>query len=77
MHETALFPPASAGEAGPVAIRYSLAASVKSAELAIFDVAGRRVSTLARGQQGAGSYSVQWDRRDERGRQVGRGVRSA
>ncbi len=35
---------------------------------------GRTVRTLASGHQRAGSYSVTWDSRDNRGRQVPRGV---
>lgn len=74
VQQTALYAPVAAAAAAPFEIRYSLAAGVKSAELAIFDVAGRRVHTLARGQHGAGLFTAQWDRRDHSGSRVGRGV---
>jgi hypothetical protein len=42
--------------------------------LTVFDIAGRTVRTLASGFQKAGAYTVSWDARDSRGRQVPRGV---
>jgi hypothetical protein len=42
--------------------------------LEVFDLAGRRVRTLARGGRAAGSHVVEWDRRDEAGRLVPGGV---
>jgi hypothetical protein len=42
--------------------------------LRVYDATGRTVRTLASGHQRAGSYSVTWDSRDNRGRQVPRGV---
>jgi hypothetical protein len=42
--------------------------------LRVYDATGRTVRTLASGHQKAGSYSVTWDSRDNRGRQVPRGV---
>jgi len=42
--------------------------------LRVYDVTGRTVRTLANGHQKAGSYSVSWDSKDSRGRQVARGV---
>jgi hypothetical protein len=45
------------------------------AELAVFDVTGRRVTTLLRGDRvAAGSHRASWDGRDESGRQVATGV---
>ena len=38
------------------------------AELAVFDLSGRRVRMLARGVSGAGEHRVAWDGRDEQGR---------
>jgi len=49
------------GRAGPMA-------------LAVLDVTGRNVRTLASGFRKPGTYSVSWDARDSRGRQVPRGV---
>jgi len=40
----------------------------------VYDVTGRTVRTLANGHQQAGNYSVGWDAKDSRGRQVPRGV---
>jgi len=42
--------------------------------LRVYDVTGRTVRTLASGSQRAGYYSVTWDARDSRGREVPRGV---
>ena len=43
-------------------------------DLAIYDVAGRRVSTLVRGAMPAGDHVSRWDGRDQHGRQVNSGV---
>jgi len=42
--------------------------------LRVYDVTGRTVRTLASGFQKPGAYSVTWDSRDSRGRQVAHGV---
>jgi len=42
--------------------------------LRVYDVTGRTVRTLASGHQKAGNYSVSWDARDNRGKQVPYGV---
>ena len=42
--------------------------------LAVFDVNGRMVRTLAQGSAAAGRWTARWDGRDARGRQVGAGV---
>ena len=47
---------------------------VGNVSLRVYDVMGRTVRTLASGFQKAGFYSVSWDSRDSRGRQVPRGV---
>jgi spore coat protein A len=54
-------------------IRYELpiAANVR---LAAFDIAGRRVRSLAGGRKDSGSYVLQWDGRDEGGRRLPSGV---
>jgi len=59
---------------GGVEIRYSLAAGVAGAEVALFDVAGRRVRSLVHGQRETGAFTLQWDRRDGGGVRVPRGV---
>jgi len=43
-------------------------------ELAVFDLSGRRLRTLARGVARAGRFSAAWDLSDERGAQVADGV---
>lgn len=54
--------PARAG----VTIRFSLPAR-GDAELALYDVSGRLVRTLARGDRDAGDHTLRWDARDESG----------
>jgi hypothetical protein len=44
------------------------------AEMAIYDVAGRRLAVVASGRFGAGPQSVAWDGRDGRGRPLPAGV---
>jgi len=43
-------------------------------EIAIYDVAGRRVRQLVQASHAAGTYRVQWDGRNDRGAQMPRGV---
>ncbi len=43
-------------------------------ELAVFDLAGRRVTTLIAGARNAGRHEVRWDGRDAGGRLAGAGV---
>lgn len=40
----------------------------------VFDVHGRRVKTLVRGEWHAGFHATSWDGRDDRGRRLGAGV---
>jgi hypothetical protein len=40
----------------------------------VFDVAGRRVASLAQGPFAAGVHRAPWDGRDEQGRRLGAGV---
>jgi hypothetical protein len=54
-------------------ISYSLPATADAA-LEVFDVAGRRITTLGRGRAGAGPVTVIWDGRDARGNRVRSGV---
>ena len=42
--------------------------------LRVFDVSGRRIRTLAQGYRPAGPHHVEWDRTDDSGARVGRGV---
>ncbi len=43
-------------------------------ELAIYDISGRLVKTLIRGNRGTGSYTVKWDGINQSGRHVSSGV---
>ncbi|MBM3332702.1 T9SS type A sorting domain-containing protein [candidate division WOR-3 bacterium] len=54
-------------------ISYALP-TASNVSLQVYDVTGRAVRTLASGHQQAGNYSVSWDAKDSRGRQVPRGV---
>jgi hypothetical protein len=54
-------------------VDWSLAAEGR-VELAIFDIRGARVRTLASGRFGAGRYSASWDGRSDAGRSVGDGI---
>lgn len=54
-------------------IRYDLPKSTE-VQLAVYDVAGRRVRTLADGVMGPGAFAATWDGRDAGGRPVGSGV---
>lgn len=58
---------------GPTAISYGLAED-GMAELAIYDVVGRKVKTLVNGRETAGAHTVSWDGRDDSGDVVARGV---
>lgn len=54
-------------------LRYTLGAQ-GPVDLAIFDVGGRRVRTLASGERTAGSHEVVWDGRDDSGGRVASGT---
>ena len=54
---------------GPVSLALELA-EPSSVEVAVFDVAGRRLATLASGAQRAGTQGLTWDGRDLAGRLV-------
>jgi hypothetical protein len=54
-------------------INYALP-TAGNVSLRVYDVTGRTVRTLASGHQTAGNYSVNWDARDSRGKQVPYGV---
>lgn len=58
---------------GPVKIHFQLPVG-GMAELAIFDVAGRRIRRLESGPRSAGEHTLVWDGRDEAGVEVEAGV---
>lgn len=46
----------------------------REVELAVYNLSGQRVATLAAGAREAGVFQVHWDGRDEKGRQLASGV---
>jgi hypothetical protein len=54
-------------------LRFSLP-QAGEAELSVFDLMGQRVATLIHGPQEAGAHLLQWDGRDEQGRELASGV---
>ncbi|MCB9463851.1 MAG: hypothetical protein H6682_09225 [Candidatus Eisenbacteria bacterium] len=54
-------------------LRYTLSAE-GPVDLAIFDVSGRRIRTLATGELSAGAHEVVWDGADENGHRVASGT---
>jgi hypothetical protein len=59
---------------GEVRISYRIGPAPAATSLAVFDVAGRHVRLLERQPRQPGSYIHTWDRRDDSGRRVARGV---
>ena len=58
---------------GATVIRFALPVTTR-VELAVFDLLGQRVASLARGEYAAGNHAVRWDGRDEQGRNLASGV---
>ncbi len=58
---------------GPATIRFAVPEPAR-AWLALYDVRGTRLRTLREGWFGAGTYEVEWDGRDSRGRPMRPGV---
>lgn len=63
---TRLYAPAPNPLLGGGSVRFDLARAA-TVSLDVFDLAGRRVATLARGTFGAGSHARRWDARREGG----------
>lgn len=59
---------------GPATISFSLPIDSKEANLAIYDLAGRRIRTLADGPLTAGEHTRSWDGLDDRGNRLDAGV---
>jgi flagellar hook assembly protein FlgD len=59
------------GAAHTLAFQLPAAAQVK---LELFDLAGRRIATLAQGELGMGAHVRTWDGRDPSGARVPRGL---
>ena len=58
---------------GATSIRFALR-EPGAVELAVFDLAGQRVATLAAGPREADTYTIRWDGRDGEGRPLASGV---
>ena len=58
---------------GSTVIRFALP-TVSEVELAIFNLTGQQVATLASGERRAGTYTLRWDGRDDDGRALASGV---
>ncbi len=69
----ALAPPAPNPTGAQVQIDYSLATAA-TASLAVYDVSGRKVSTLVSGFAAAGPNRARWEARDDLGRRVPAGM---
>jgi len=68
------FPNPFIGTAGATTLKYSIPSESDRVVLKIFDVSGRRVSTLVDRPHRPGYYSARWDGRNERGGTVAPGV---
>jgi hypothetical protein len=62
------------GDSGPVAVTYRVPRAEARVRLGIYDVLGRRVRLLDEGPRSAGQWQRTWDRLDDAGRPVARGV---
>jgi hypothetical protein len=71
--KTHLYSPFPTPSVSRVTIRYALATDVR-ALLQVHDLAGRVVRTLCASSMKRGAYSVTWNGRDDRGRELARGV---
>ncbi|MFQ5600391.1 MAG: M28 family metallopeptidase [Candidatus Krumholzibacteriia bacterium] len=71
---TALHAPFEPWPGGPLHVRYAIGPSRTPVRLGIYDVRGRLVRVLARGPHEPGEYLQVWDRHDEVGRSVARGI---
>jgi hypothetical protein len=70
---TALAVPVDKGQAAPVQIAYTLPVDT-TVDLCIYDIRGRLRRVLRRGDQTAGTYVVEWDKRDRLHAEVARGI---
>jgi flagellar hook assembly protein FlgD len=53
---------------------FRLATAERDVQVSIYDVKGRKLRTVALGARGAGEQFTTWDRRDDRGIVLSRGV---
>ncbi|NQT25297.1 T9SS type A sorting domain-containing protein [candidate division KSB1 bacterium] len=71
--ETALEPPFPNPFNPQTKISYQLSGSGR-VQIAVYDLLGRKVSTLLNGEQSAGSYNIYWHGKDDTGRQASTGT---
>lgn len=68
----------AAPQPNPVRASTSIAFDIPAAggqvDISVFDISGRKVSTLVQGAQAAGRHQVNWDGRDSRGQRATSGV---
>jgi hypothetical protein len=72
-HGLSLYAPVPNPSSAATRLDFELAQAT-SADLTIFDAAGRRIATLVRGEQPAGRRSVTWNGQDEGGQSVAAGI---
>lgn len=70
---TELYPPIVSGDENPVSIQYNVGHRTPLT-LAIYDARGRLVRTLDQGTREVGTHSRLWERVDDSGRRVSKGV---
>lgn len=70
---TRLFAPATL-QSGPVEVRFAIGEAHAPVRLEVFDARGTLVRLLDESVRDAGRYTLNWDRRDDRGRTVSRGI---
>ena len=73
-NELALYRPTPNPFEHTVRFAYAVARNDERVEIGMYDVAGRRVRTLATGAQSAGRYEVSWDGRADDGVRTQAGV---
>lgn len=54
-------------------IRFALPAGAE-VKLAVYNLSGQQVATLAEGRREAGTHELRWDGRDDRGRDLASGL---
>ena len=69
-----LYAPSPNPFTGHTRLAYAVSAEGQEVDLAVFDLAGRRVRQLASGVQSVGRHDVDWDGRTDSGQTVEGGV---
>ena len=69
-----LYAPSPNPFTGHTRLAYAVSVEGQEVDLAVFDLAGRRVRQLASGVQSVGRHDVEWDGRTDSGRPLEGGV---